>query len=374
MRIPARYEITNPELVDTKAVENAMSVLVGHVKASTTPAAVATILNPDGVIARWSAGWHTYGDEAKPTEITDLFDLASVTKVVATGMLFALLSEEGTIDLDAPVTETIPEFADDRRITARTLLAHCGGLPAHVHLYKRLIDREEVIRAVCGMSLEYEPLSTSVYSDMGYILLGEMLERTTGRPLNELFRDYVREPLGLHETVFSPGISARDRIVPTEDDQSWRGRLVHGEVHDENASVMRGIAPHAGLFSTVDNVSRVAQLWLNEGTLDGRSYLGADTIRAFRSRANLTEGSTWALGWDTVSPGMSTSGRHFSAESYGILGFTGTSVWVDPEREVAVVLLTNRVYPTRENWGIKQLRPEFHDAAMQTLSLDTPMM
>lgn len=367
MDIPSRYEIVKPELVDTKAVADALDVLTGHYEKRTSPAAVATILNRDGVIARWSAGRHTYTDESKLIETSDLFDLASVTKVLATGMLFARLSEEGRVDLDVPVFETIPEFVEDGRVTPRALLAHCGGLPAHVHLYKRLISREEVIYAVCHMSLEYQPLSKSLYSDMGYILLGEVLERTMGCPLNELFRDYVREPIGLHETVYSPGAKGRDRIVPTEDDQSWRGRLIHGEVHDENASVMRGIAPHAGLFSTVDNVSRFVQLWLNEGTLEDHRYLRTDTVRSFRSKANLDDESSWALGWDTVSPGSSTSGRWFSPESYGILGFTGTSIWVDPVNEVAVVLLTNRVYPTRENWGIKQLRPEFHDVAMTAL-------
>jgi CubicO group peptidase (beta-lactamase class C family) len=371
MNIPSSCDIARPELVNAKAVANVTAILERHVQIRSTPAAVAVVLDCEGVSVRWSVGRHSYEGEAQQVRFSDLFDLASVTKVIATGMLFARLGEEGRVDLDAPVNETISEFVDDRRITARALLAHCGGLPAHVHLYKRLINREEMIDAVCNMSLEYEPLSLSVYSDMGYILLGEILERSTGRPLNELFRDYVRESLGLYETVFSPGESARDRIVPTEDDQVWRGRLIRGEVHDENASVMRGIAPHAGLFATVDNVARFAQLWLNEGVLDGKRYLKTDTVRSFRSKASLVPDSTWALGWDTVSPGGSTSGQYFSSESYGILGFSGTSIWVDPEREIAVVLLTNRVHPTRDNWGIKQLRPEFHDGVIQALITDT---
>lgn len=369
MNILSNCELVDPEFVDQRAAERATAVLKRHVKIQSTPSAVAAVLTRNGIAARWSVGRHTYADESQTVRVSDLFDLASVTKVVATGMLYARLSEKGTVDLDAPVSEIIPEFSDRVEITPRALLSHCSGLPAHAHLFRRLIDREEVIHAVCTMQLEYEPLTRSVYSDMGYILLGEILERKTGRPLNELFRDHVREPLGIHDTVFSPGESARDRIVPTEDDTTWRGRLIHGEVHDENASVMRGIAPHAGLFATVDNVARFAQLWLNDGSLEGQRFLAPETVRMFRSRANQVEGSTWALGWDTVSTEESTSGQYFSPESYGILGFTGTSIWVDPERGIAVVLLTNRVHPSRDNWGIRELRPAFHDAVGEALRI-----
>jgi CubicO group peptidase (beta-lactamase class C family) len=331
------------------------------------PGVCALVTNGDSDIAVWSAGWHTYDDGSTPVRADDLFDLASVTKVVSAATLCAILVDKGRLDLDRPVSEILGVTSMDSRVTPRSLLAHCSGLPAHVHLYKRLISREEVIDAVLSMDLEYEPLSQSVYSDMGYILLGAILEHVTEKPLNELFRDYVREPLGLYETVYSPTPSNRDRIVPTELDLGWRGRLIHGEVHDENAALMRGIAPHAGLFSTVGNVGRVARMWINGGEVGGRKFLSAETIKLFRSRSDLVAGSTWALGWDTVSPGGSTSGQHFSHDSYGILGYTGTSIWVDPEREVAVVLLTNRVHPTRDNWGIRELRPAFHDAVMEAV-------
>ena len=367
MNTPVQCDVVLPELLDEKLLVRATAVLEHHVRHQTTPCASAAILNREGTVAKWVVGRHTYAADAKALGFGDLFDLASVTKVMATATLLGMFSERGDIDLDAPVYATIPEFRADARITPRALLAHCGGLPAHIHLYKRLIDRKEVVRAVCKMDLEYAPLSKSVYSDMGYILLGELLERRFSAPLNELFRDCIREPMGLYETVFGPGESAKPRIVPTERDLAWRGRLVHGEVHDENASVMRGVAPHAGLFATLDNVSRFAQMWLNEGVLDGKRFLGKDTVRMFRSRAMLDDDSTWALGWDTVSAEGSTSGQHFSSESYGILGFTGTSIWVDPAKEIAVVLLTNRVHPTRDNLGIRKLRPEFHDAAIEAV-------
>jgi len=350
------------------------AVLTRHIEAGTTPGGMGALVTPNGRAVSWVAGNHGYGDDDGRVRFDDLYDLASVTKVVATATLCACLVDGGRLDLDEPVSDTIPEVTADGRVTARALLSHCAGFPAHVHLYKRMIDREEVIRAVCTMDLEYEPHTQSVYSDMGYILLGELLERATGQPLNELFRDYVREPLGLHETVYAPGPSARDRIVPTELDQQWRGRLVHGEVHDENASVMRGVAPHAGLFATLKDVSSFAQLWLNEGFCRGKQFLSASTVRRFRSPSSIVDGSTWGLGWDTVSPGGSTSGVHFSSESYGILGFTGTSIWVDPIDRLAIVLLTNRVHPTRENWGIKRLRPEFHDAVRENVKTDDVKM
>ncbi len=353
-------------LTDTPARFTAVGrVLEKHVREGTTPAVCASVTDRSRDLAVWSVGRHTYAESSPATRHDDLYDLASVTKVVATATLCALLVDRGKLDLDAPVSSWVTGVDD--LVTPRALLSHAAGLPAHVHLFNRMVDREEVVNAVCRMELEYEPLTRSVYSDMGYILLGTVLERLTGAPLNELFRDCVREPLGLHETVFCPGESARPRIVPTESDTRWRGRLVHGEVHDENASVMRGIAPHAGLFSSVRDCARFARLWLNEGVLDGKRHLASETIRMFRKRDNRAAGSSWALGWDTVTPGASTSGQYFSAESYGALGFTGTSIWIDPGAEIAVVLLTNRVHPTRENWGIKRLRPEFHDAVREGL-------
>lgn len=365
MNIPIDI-VTRPPM-DAHRFRFATRVLFEHLSRRTTPAVCAAVTDAEGDLAVWNAGRHTYAPDAKVTRSDDLFDLASVTKVLATATLCAMLVDDGKLNLDAPVADILGRTTIDRCVTPRSLLSHCSGYPAHVHLYKRLISREEVVRAVCEMDLEYTPETRSVYSDMGFILLGAVIEHLEKRPLNEVFRDRIREPLRLHETVFCPGPSNRERIVPTENDLNWRGRLVHGEVHDENAAVMGGVAPHAGLFSTVRNVSRFVRLWLNEGRLDGKRYLPANVVRLFRSRAALVEGSTWGLGWDTVSASGSTSGQHFSPTSYGSLGFTGTSIWIDPERQIGVVLLTNRVHPTRENQGIRELRPQFHDAVMEAV-------
>ena len=353
--------------IDAERLESAEQVLLDHIRLGTTPAVCAAVMNRSDTLAVWAAGGHTYDADALTTKPDDLFDLASVTKVIATATLCGVYVDSGHLDLDQPVRDILTDCALDGRVTPRALLSHCSGLPAHVHLYKQLIDKREVEDAVKSMALEYEPLTRAVYSDMGYILLGCVLEAVGGAPLNELFRDHIREPLRVYETVFCPSVENQSRIVPTEDDRQWRGRLVHGEVHDENAAVMGGVAPHAGLFSTVVNTAAYTRLWLNEGSLYGQRILKPDTVKLFRTRVGFIPESTWALGWDTVSSSGSTSGNHFSPTSHGILGFTGTSIWVDPEADLAVVLLTNRVHPTRDNWGIRGLRPAFHDAVRKAL-------
>ena len=341
----------------------AEAVLMRHVEARTTPAAAAAVVRSDEVVWTCAAGRHTYDEEALPTEVDDLFDLASLTKVVATATLCAMLVDEGTLDLDQPVVRTIPEFTGSGKeaVTARHLLSHSGGLPAHVHLYDALKNRGEIVEAAIGLGLEYVPGSASVYSDMGYIVLGELIERSCEATLDALFRERVSGPFDLPATLYNPDAS-KDRIVPTEVDRAIRGCLVHGEVHDENAWAMGGVAPHAGLFSTVEDLGKFIRMWLRKGELDGKRALSEVAVDRFATCDRRVEDSTWALGWDTVSPGGSTSGQYFSPRSYGILGFTGTSLWVDPERDLGVVLLTNRVHPTRDGEGIMRLRPEFHDA------------
>ena len=346
----------------------AEAVLMRHVEARTTPAAAAAVVRSDEVVWTCAAGRHTYDEEALPTEVDDLFDLASLTKVVATATICAMLMDDGSLDIDQPVEMTIPEFAGEGKntITPRHLLSHSSGMPAHVHLYDALRDRREIAEAAIALEIEYAPGSASVYSDMGFMVLGELIERLCGATLDVLCRERVTGPMGLAATLFNPE-GRQDRIVPTEVDRTMRRCLVHGEVHDENAWAMGGVAPHAGLFSIVEDLGRFVRMWLRKGELDGRRVLSEEVVELFKSREGCVKDSTWALGWDTVSPGWSTSGKTFSEGSYGILGFTGTSLWVDPERDLGVVLLTNRVHPTRDSEGIKRLRPEFHDAVSEGL-------
>ena len=205
----------------------------------------------------------------------------------------------------------------------------------------------------------------AIYSDLGVLLLGEILERSSDRGLAVQVEDEVLEPLGLADTGYLPPEDLRERIAPTEYD-SWRGRLPHGEVHDENTLALGGIAAHAGLFGTARDVAAFGQAILNGGAYGGRRLASAKTVALFTRRAELVPGSSRALGWDTPSQ-PSSAGRYFSARSFGHTGFTGTSLWIDPELDLIVVLLTNRVHPTRENIAIRRLRPAIHDAVVQAI-------
>ncbi len=346
--------------------ETAEAVLKRHVEARSTPAAAAAVVSKGEVVWTTAVGRHTYDEDARFTQVDDLFDLASLTKVVATATICAMLVDDGGLDLDQPVDRTIPEFAGEGKdaVTPRHLLSHSSGMPAHVHLYDALRNRGEIVDAAIALELEYGPGSASIYSDMGYLVLGEMIERLCGATLDVPCRARVTETMALADTTYNPEVG-QDRIVPTEVDGAIRYCLVHGEVHDENAWAMGGVAPHAGLFSNVADLGRFVRMWLGKGEIDGQRILSETVVDLFTTKDGTVD--TWALGWDTISPDGSTSGRHFTPTSFGILGFTGTSLWVDPVRDVGVVLLTNRVHPTRDSEGIKRLRPEFHDAVSEGL-------
>lgn len=354
---------------DERKLEEAQKVLVDHVDQKTMPGAVGLVLRRDGVGAVWAVGKHTYDLDAPAVCVDDLFDLASVTKTVVTTTLCAHFVGTGKLDLDAPVADYVPQFqgAEKNTVTARHLLAHCGGLPAHMHLYKQHSGREAILAAVCGLELAYQPGQDTAYSDMGFLLLGMILESIGGMRLDTLAQKHIFDPLGMKDACYCPTNDLKPRILPTEMKTNLRSGLVWGEVHDENAAAMGGIASHAGVFATAHDLSLVLRMWLCGGSLDGKSILSEDVVQVFTQRACLASNSTWALGWDTVSSGGSSSGRFFSDRSFGSLGFTGTSIWGDLIRDLGVVLLTNRVHPTRENWQIKELRPAFHDAVSAAL-------
>ena len=354
---------------DSQKLDRARQVLQHHVHTRTTPGAVGLVLRRAGIVTCWAVGHYTYQPNATPVQINTLYDLASVTKVIATTTLCMLFADKDRLNLDAPVQYYVPTFTgkNKNRVTIRHLLAHCSGLPAHVHLYENQraahdIDiRDAMFNAACQHPLIYEPGTDTVYSDLGFLTLGKILETIGGHRLDHLVKQHIFEPLKMNDTRYCPPPHLKHRIAPTENGSDLRDHLVHGEVHDENAAAMGGIASHAGLFSTAHDLAKCLRAWLGAGIFPKRS------IPQFTTRANLAPNSTWALGWDTVSPGKSSSGSHFSEQSFGSLGFTGTSVWADPIRDLGVILLTNRVHPTRENNQIAHLRPEFHDAISEAL-------
>jgi beta-N-acetylhexosaminidase len=305
-----------------------------------------------------------------------IYDVASLTKPLVTTPAIMGLVQRGDLDLSAPVVRFLPEWARAaksdpdpswrERVTVKMLLLHDAGLPAHRNFYEQATGREAVLARVMAEPLVREPGKQIEYSDLGFILLGEIAERLTGDSLSEIARD-VFEPLGMKSSFFNPSKSLRPLIAPTEQDTSYRRRLLQGEVDDENAWALGGVAGHAGLFSTAGDIAEFAQMLLNGGVYAHHHIFRRSTIQQFTARQAIGD-SARALGWDVpVQP--SSSGQYFSAKSFGHTGFTGTSLWIDPEHNLFVILLTNRVNPTRENENIRRVRPALHDAIFESLGL-----
>ncbi len=312
-------------------------------------------------------GRFDYSPRGKPVSTETIYDLASLTKVVTATTLAMKLVESGVLKLSDPVSRFFPPYIGGGRetITIRHLLTHSSGLPAHLPFYKDTRGESNFVRKILQTSLEYQPGTKAVYSDLGIILLGNILEKVTGRSLGQLSQDQIFVPLGMTHTFFKPSPRLKFGIAPTEKDP-WRGRMIQGEVHDENAFAMGGVSAHAGLFSNSGDLSIFCQMLLNGGVYAHHRIVKRSTLDMFVTRQNSPADSSRALGWDTPSPG-SSAGDRLSARSFGHTGFTGTSIWVDPTRELFIVLLTNRVYPSRENNAIQEVRREVADAVVRAI-------
>lgn len=329
------------------------------------PGAVALVGSRAGILALASAGQLDANDPATPNERT-IWDLASLTKVIGTTSAMERLVQAGKVDLDAPVQRYLPEWTGPGKdqVRIRHLLTHSAGLPAWRPLYKEASSPEQAMALVLATPLDTVPGVRMVYSDLGAILLGEVVRRVSGAPLDVFVGREVFTPLGMRETGWRPAPSLKPRIAPTEIDP-WRQRHLRGEVHDENAYALGGMTGHAGLFSTAADLSRLARMYLNWGTLDGVRVLDSTTIARFTARPE-TSLSNRALGWEKPT-GSNSAGHRMSPAAFGHTGFTGTSIWIDPGNDIFVILLTNRVNPTRENRKIGQVRIAVADAVMGTL-------
>jgi len=326
--------------------------------------AVAIAVTRNGQLVASSAMGRLTFDPGSEVSIDTIFDLASVSKVVATTSMAMILYERGELDMDMPVRTVVPEFAgeDPRRdeVTFRNLLAHSSGLPAYAKLFETASTREGLLDAIYGMPLVGEPGTVAAYSDIGFILLGEALSRIANEPIERFCQRNIFGRLGMVRTTFNPPKAWHSAIPPTADDTWFRHRVIQGEVHDENASVLGGVAGHAGVFSSATDVAIFAHALLR-GVL-----VRPETLSLFTRRQTNPEGTSRALGWDTPSR-PSQSGKHFSGASFGHLGYTGTSLWIDPEKQLSITLLTNRTWPDNQNQAIQQVRPEFHDAIVEAL-------
>lgn len=321
------------------------------------------------MIALKALGFFTYEPNSPVVSPATLFDLASLTKVVATTTMAMILYQRGLLDLEAPVAAIVPEFTFDggrdlrrREVSFRMLLAHSSGLPAHEKLYLKYGDREELLRAVFKVPLTADPGKRAEYSDIGFIILGAALERIAGESLDRFCQGEIFGPLGMTSTTFNPPESIRNKVPPIQNDESFRHRIIQGEVQDENASVLGGIAGHAGLFSTAEDIARFAHAMLQ----GGHRILRPETIALFTRREDAPAGTSRTLGWDTPSS-PSQSGKYFGDGSFGHLGYTGTSLWIDPARQLSITLLTNRTWPDCSNESIRQVRPRFHDTVIEAL-------
>jgi serine-type D-Ala-D-Ala carboxypeptidase len=345
---------------------NAFAILERAIGNRAFPEGSLAITLGGELVAQKALGHFT--DETSSPAVSEgrIFDLASVTKAIATTSMAMILYERGVLDLEAPVVAIIPEFgagdAQRAQVTLRMLLAHSSGLPAYEKLFLRAHTRDELLHAAFTTELTAEPGTRAEYSDIGFIILGVALERLADEPLQIFCQREVFGPLAMSHTTFNPAKTLRDLIPPTADDRTFRKRVIQGEVQDENASVLGGVAGHAGLFSTAGDLALFAHTMLN----GGYPILRPETVQLFTRRESAPSETSRALGWDTPSS-PSQSGRYFGPRSFGHLGYTGTSLWIDPDRELSITLLTNRTWPDCQNQAIKEVRPAFHDAVVKAL-------
>lgn len=388
-----QLERADPESVGLSSARIARvdSILEAAIANGAAPGAAIAIGRHGKLVRLRGFGRLDYRPNFASVTDSSIYDLASLTKVVATTSGAMVLVEEGRLDLDAPVNKYLPEWAGPPAkdsVTVRQLLTHTAGLPAGRPFWRDAVGREQFLQRIGALALEYVPGTRMVYSDIGLITTALIVERITGQGLDRFLQEQIFGPIGLRETLFNPlaqsigqtvtgsvSTGASDlmpRIAPTEIDTLFRKQHMHGRVHDENAFAIGGVSGHAGLFSSARDLAAFAQMLLDHGFYNGERVLAGNTIDLLRRKQNSY--SSRAIGWDMPAAcglGMA-GGDYFSAQSIGHTGFTGTSLWIDFERDLFVVLLTNRVNPTRENQKHVPLRRAVHDAVIKAVT-DIPV-
>jgi beta-N-acetylhexosaminidase len=379
IEVPADTMKLQPTDVRGEAqLQPAFDVVEAAIKDKAFPGATLAV-GYRGKVSLHSFGKQTYEAKSPNIAIDTMYDIASLTKVVATTTIVAKLAEgdfPARLDLDANVERYLPEWASGpqpewrHRVTIRHLLTHTSGLPPFKEYWRTSKSKQDTLSKIFAEPLDYEPGKKEVYSDLGIILMAEIIERLTGQKLDMLAREYVFSPLAMTNTMFKPPKKLWPNIAPTEIDNQYRHRLIQGEVHDENAAAIGGVSGHAGVFSTAPDLAAFCQMLLNGGVYGHQRILRRATISEFTEPQQLS-GGTRTLGWAVPTEGGS-SGHFMGPHTFGHTGFTGTSIWIDPDRQLFVVFLTNRVHPTRENQKLAKVRPALHDAVMESLGLATP--
>jgi len=406
-RRPELAEGRRPELgranpwdvgLDFRALNEGYAQIQAAISERAAPGAVVLLAKDGKVVRRRAFGFaQLYGErsqieDATPTyserkvrmRTTTVFDLASLTKVVVTTTSVMILLEQGKIDLDAPVCRYLPEFgqAAKEQVTVRDLFTHGTGLPGWLDLYQIGRNRREVFEAVWDQELDTPPGYQRVYSDLGFIVLGRLVEKASRRSLDQFARRYIFKPLGMDDTVFCPKGSLRRRCAATEYSPLHK-RFLIGEVHDENAHKMGGVSGHAGLFSTVDDLAIFCQMLLNEGTYGEVRILKPETIRlmltphlrpeVLERGSGFLKGREQLLGWWAMGekPAITSSGGLPSPRAYGHSGFTGTSIWIDPDHNLFAIMLTNAVHPSRETCDRARLRRAFYGSIWRAMGIES---
>jgi CubicO group peptidase (beta-lactamase class C family) len=349
------------------AGDSARRVIATAVADRAFPGAYVVIGDSRGVLAEFGAGHLDWKKSPGPSR-ESVWDLASLTKIIATTTALAQLIERGAVSLDAPAQRYLPDWvgAGLESVTVRHLLTHASGLPSFRPYDSQTHNPDSLATLLFTTQLERRAGERMVYSDIGAFVMGRIIERVSGQRIDAYVAQHIAGPLRLRETRFNPPPSWRKRIAPTEFD-SLRGGLVHGAVHDERAYYLGGVAAHAGLFGSGRDLARFATMMLRGGTLDGARILRPETIAAFTAYADSTF-SNRALGWQKPAE-SAWAGRYLSSRAYGHTGFTGTSIAIDPELDLYIILLSNRVNPTRNNPKITDVRRRLADAVVSTVRL-----
>ncbi len=361
------------------------ALLVEGVEEGVYPGAVV-LVSSRGEIAFYEAvGRRKITPCEAPMQRATVFDLASLTKPLATTMALVKLVDEGVIDLDEPIQRILDCFLpeDKSALTCRLLLCHAAGFPDWQPFYLELeafspaLREKHLRKRLIEQPLAYQPGRETIYSDLGFMMLKWVVERASGVSMADYLRDRFFGPLGLGHTFLGnapAGLGLGEAHFAATEDCAWRRKVMLGQVHDENAYALGGYSGHAGLFSTAEEILVLSDLLMRHFHGERQDFFRAETVRTFFRRQDLVPRSTWALGWDTPSEEGSSAGRHFSAQSVGHLGFTGTSLWMDLQRDVIVIFLTNRIHPTRKNQSIRAFRPRLHDRVMEALDSVTAIL
>jgi CubicO group peptidase (beta-lactamase class C family) len=385
MRIPAKYLVlfllfaVQPAQTQQKKYNfsSVDSIIESAIRDRVFPSAVLVVGDSNAVIYQNAYGRLTYEDDSRPTAMNTIYDLASVTKVIATTSAIMKLYDEGKIDLNAPVADFIGQFSFNNKgdITLTNLLLHNSGLTAWTPFYQLYTTPDEVRNAIYTCAKEYETATQTIYSDYNAVLMGDIVEKISGQRLDKYCKEKIFKPLGMTETDYLIPVSLDYRIAPTEYDDYWRKELLIGYVHDETAAILEGVSGNAGLFSTGPDLYMFMKMMLNKGKyaddrrmpakLVNEKLFSEQTVELFTSKVTgLGYINTRALGWETKPEPTKyppQCGNKFSQNCFGHTGYTGTSVWCDKDKNLIVIFLTNRIYPKRGNEEIKNVRPAVHD-------------